>query len=402
MLLIPAVNKGARLLTGQLCVVELIAWGTLYYTFSVFLAPMGADLGWSNATLSFGFSSALVVSGLSAPFVGRWIDRRGSREIMSLGVLVGASGLLLWTQAETLPVYLGAWLLIGLGMAGSLYAPAFATLVCFDKETHRNGILIVTLVGALAATIFFPLSTLLIELHGWRDALMMLAALLLALALPGTLMIPHVDPEIDCEEEATSQNLVDRAPRAFVLVTSSLTLVDIAGTAISVYLIVFLMEQGLTAHAAAAIAGCAGVAKIVGRFVTVFGEHISALMLYRLSLFVTAGSILLPLFWPTIWAVVVMVVAFGAMGGARTILRPLMVVELFGRQSFGTSNGMIQLFVTIGNSGAPVIMGLLVATLGWQSSWGIGAAVIFLGGVLLFLVQTPTTNSELVNATTSP
>ncbi|MEM7250102.1 MAG: MFS transporter [Pseudomonadota bacterium] len=394
MLLVPSVNKGFRLLTGQLCLVELVAWGTLYYTFSVFLAPMGADLGWSKATLAFGFSTALIVSGLAAPLVGRWIDRHGSREIMSLGILVGAAGLALWSESTSLPIYLAAWVLIGLGMAGSLYAPAFATLVCFDKETHRNGILIVTLVGALAATIFFPTSTFLIGSLGWRAALMVLAGGLVLLALPGTLLIPRVNREEDCEPEVR-ENPIVKAPKSFALVATSMTLVDFAGAAINVYLIVFLLEQGHTGQAAAAIAGIAGIAKIVGRFVTVFGERVSPVMLYRASLFVTASAVLLPLVWPTTWAVVVMVVAFGSMGGARTILRPLMIVELFGRQSFGTSNGLVQMFVTVGTSSAPVAMGLLVAMLGWQLSWGIGALIIFISGALLTLV--PRVNKTIDN-----
>ena len=130
-----------------------------------------------------------------------------------------------------------------------------------------------------------------------------------------------------------------------------------------------MIDRGQTA--ATVIVGVAGIAKIVGRFVTVVGEPVSSLMLYRASLFVSGAAVMLPLMRPSTWAVVVMVIAFASMGGARTILRPLMVVELFGRESFGTSNGIIQMLVTTGKAGAPVGMGLLIAAAGWQLSWGI-------------------------------
>lgn len=64
------------LLVGTLGITETISWGVLYYAFSVFLTPMEADLGWSRAVTTGAFSLALVISGITAIPVGRWLDRR--------------------------------------------------------------------------------------------------------------------------------------------------------------------------------------------------------------------------------------------------------------------------------------------------------------------------------------
>ena len=80
-----------------LAVTETVSWGILFYAFSVFLQPMEEDLGWSRAQLSGAFTLALLVSGLAAPFAGRWIDRRGARALMTFGSCLGASLLLVDT-----------------------------------------------------------------------------------------------------------------------------------------------------------------------------------------------------------------------------------------------------------------------------------------------------------------
>jgi hypothetical protein len=51
-------------LVGALGITEAISWGVLYYAFSVFLAPMEAELGWSRGATTGAFSLALVLSGL--------------------------------------------------------------------------------------------------------------------------------------------------------------------------------------------------------------------------------------------------------------------------------------------------------------------------------------------------
>jgi MFS family permease len=76
-------------LVGVLGATEVISWGVLYYAFSVFLTPMETDLGWSRAETTGAFSLALVLSGFAAIAVGRWLDRRGARVLMTVGSCAG-------------------------------------------------------------------------------------------------------------------------------------------------------------------------------------------------------------------------------------------------------------------------------------------------------------------------
>jgi len=73
-------------IVATLAVTETISWGVVYYAFSVLLAPMERDLGWSRAELTGGFSLGLLVAGAMAFPVGAWLDRRGTRLLMTGGV----------------------------------------------------------------------------------------------------------------------------------------------------------------------------------------------------------------------------------------------------------------------------------------------------------------------------
>ena len=43
-----------------LCVSQLVSWGTLYYAFGILQAPMAAEMGWSQETLTGAFSLGLL------------------------------------------------------------------------------------------------------------------------------------------------------------------------------------------------------------------------------------------------------------------------------------------------------------------------------------------------------
>ncbi|GIV96281.1 MAG: hypothetical protein KatS3mg057_0938 [Herpetosiphonaceae bacterium] len=85
-----------------LSITELTSWGILYYAFAVVLVPLEQELGWSRAETTGAFSLALLLSGIAAVPIGRWIDRYGSRGVMTLGSLAGVLLVYAWSRVERL------------------------------------------------------------------------------------------------------------------------------------------------------------------------------------------------------------------------------------------------------------------------------------------------------------
>ena len=108
-------------IVAALAVTETVSWGVLYYAFAVFQVPMRAELGFSAATTAGAFSLAVLLAGLAAVPVGRWLDRHGARGLMTVGSIAAVLLVLAWSRVQTVagrdPVFAG----IGLVSSAVLY-----------------------------------------------------------------------------------------------------------------------------------------------------------------------------------------------------------------------------------------------------------------------------------------
>src|SRR5215212_3803954 len=94
-------------------ITETITWGIIYYGFAVFLPFMEAELGWSRGAMSGAFALATLLSGVFAAPVGRWLDARGPRLLMTAGSIAAALLTLAWSRVASLEGFYLLWALIG-------------------------------------------------------------------------------------------------------------------------------------------------------------------------------------------------------------------------------------------------------------------------------------------------
>ena len=173
-----------RVVITALGIAQILAWGTSFYFPAVFAEPIVKDTGWSLGWVVGGTSIGLLVAGLISPQVGRIIDVHGGRPVLFASSIFYAAGLAGIGLAPALPVYLFAWVLLGIGMGTGLYDAVFAALGRMYGSAARGPITNLTLFGGFASTVCWPLSAFMIEHIGWRNACFVYAALHLFLALP--------------------------------------------------------------------------------------------------------------------------------------------------------------------------------------------------------------------------
>src|SRR5262249_17627576 len=131
-----------------------------------------------------GFSVALLTMGIASNTVGRVIDRRGARLVMTLGTTLVSAALFGLGHAYSKTAYLAVWVFLGLGMRMCLYDAAFAALVQVAPSRGRLAISCLTLFGAFASSVFWVVGHALEELVGWRQTLVLFAFINLAVCLP--------------------------------------------------------------------------------------------------------------------------------------------------------------------------------------------------------------------------
>jgi MFS family permease len=151
-------------------ITQILAWGSSYYLPAVLAAPIAAETGWSLPAVVAGLSCGLLLAGIGSPVVGKLIQRYGGRHVLAGSSILLASGLGLMAVAHAYPVYVIAWLLMGLGMSSGLYDAGFAALGRLYGQGARSTITTLTLFGGFASTICWPLSAFLVEHYGWQGA----------------------------------------------------------------------------------------------------------------------------------------------------------------------------------------------------------------------------------------
>lgn len=254
-----------------LCVSVITSRGTLFYAFPV-IAPAISDAnGWPLPHLTAAFSAAQVVAAGVGITVGRLVDRRGPRGVMTVASLVAVPALLAIAAAPDLGWFLAGWLPVGAAMAGVFYQPGFAAFTRWYEGRARTRVLAwYTVAGGLASTLFAPLAAVLTEWLGWRGAFAALAGVLGVVTVPLhclCLRRPWPPPP------AASRDRLRRAgrpadvvrSRAFWLLTAALSLAALMLYAVVVNLVPLLTARGTTVTTAAWILGLGGLGEVLGR-----------------------------------------------------------------------------------------------------------------------------------------
>ena len=357
---------------GALAVTETVSWGILYYAFAVFVTPMAAALAATDAQVTGAFSLALAISGAAGIAVGRWLDRASPRPLMTAGSVAGAALVVAWSQVDSLLALYAVWIGIGLAMAAVLYEPAFVVLAKWltDPAARRRALTSLTLVAALASFIFLPVSQALVDAHGWRDALLVLAAVLAAITVPlhaGVLRRAPVDVRAERAAPSATPREALRT-RAFWLLTGAFFLGTLASTALVVHLVLFLVRDGHSPAFAAFAVGLIGLMQIPGRLL--FGPLAAwaprPVAMASIFLAVAAGVVVIALVEARA-AVLAGVGLIGMGNGMATLARATAIADLYGPAAYGLIGGVAASATTGARAAGPLLGALWAAVVGYHA-----------------------------------
>ena len=367
-------------IVGVLAVTETVSWGVLYYGFAVFQVPMRAELGWSAATTAGAFSVAVLTTGLAAVPVGRWLDRRGGRGLMTLGSVTAVLLVLAWSRVHSVAGLYAVFTGIGLVSAAVLYEPAFAVVVRWFAADRARALLAVTVVAGFASTIFLPLSEALVAALGWRTALVVLAGVLaVTTVLPHALVLRRDPRDLGLHPDGADDGPADLAgvahrPSAGLWATGRAALGDprfrwltvafaantFAVIVVAVHLVPYLREHGHSAGFAAVATGALGALSVSGRLALTGAIRrwpVNAVTAFAFGLQAGAALLLLAAGSTTAGAVG-FVLLFGLGFGVGTIARPAMLAEAYGTRDYATLASLLGIALTAAKTAGPVSGGL--------------------------------------------
>ncbi len=383
---------------SALGVTQILAWGSSYYLPAVLAGPMAADTGWPLSWVVGGLSAGLVIAATASPYVGRVIARRGGRPVLMTSAVLLAAGLCGLAFAPSLPMFLAAWIVLGLGMAAGLYDPAFATLGRLYGTGGRSAITTLTLFGGFASTVCWPLSAFLVTHLGWRGACLTYAGIQLGVSLPVYLLALPREPVrapagVAAVPEAASLPVATTAPGLLPLLAGAITLASFVSALLSVHLLTVLQGKGLALSAAVAFGALVGPSQVGARAVELAIAKRHHPIWTKLAATALVGLGMVALWLGAPWLTLALVL-YGAGIGLESIARGTLPLALVRPDSYPVLMGRIALPNLMAQAATPLVGSLLLGVVGTGGTLnvliGIAAVNVALSTGLFVMVQVRT------------
>jgi len=231
------------------------------------------------------------------------------------------------------------------------------------------------------------------EALGWRQTVVLFAAINLAVCLPlnwyGLARRESPRAAADAPEPVASTEAPPLAGRARTVAMALFALVMSLNSfvfgVITVQLVPLLEAAGLATAAAVWVASMKGFAQFGGRVVEiVFARNLRAISVARIAVgvLVVAFAILLAA-KGNLYAILGFTLLMGASQGVITIVRGALPLALFGPNRYATVLGMLATPILIVNAASPTLFALIVDQFGWLSAQVTLAAIALLACVAM-------------------
>lgn len=359
--LTPAILRGIL----GLGITQIIGWGTTYYLLSLMGGQIAASLNLPKGVVLFGVSMTLIGAALLGPWVGRWQDRRGTREVMTTGSLLIAAGLFAISRASDATLYFIGWGLISLATPMALYSAAFTGLTQMAGRQARKAIIYLTFLGGLASSIAWPATAWMLTFTDWRGVILVFAVLNLVICTPIHLFVMSGKPQ---ENAASAANLVPpglpegEIMRAFLLIAAVLAINSVIFNAWSLLVFPVLDGLGFAASVAVFVASFVGICQVLGRMGEMAtGDRFTAFQSANFAIILLPISFVVLIFsGGNVWLGCLFALLYGISNGLMTIARGALTLAIFGSRGYGERFGKVTFASGLMGAAAPVIGGFVL------------------------------------------
>jgi sugar phosphate permease len=342
-------------------VVNFIVFGISVNTFTVYVKPIEAEMGWSRKAISAAMSLAPVAMGIASPFVGRLIDRIGARFVMAAGALIVGVGSLLLAKTQSLPYFYAVYTVAGVGQAGATLIP-ISLVISNWFEVKRGRALGVVMTGTgLGAMVMVPVTTWIVVTWGWRTSFLVMGWIILTMVPLNLLLIRTRPSEIGLlpdggamseDKPRTITGL--RVPEAvrtssFWLIGAMMLITGLVAMGIGIHQMAYLQDIGHSPATAATIIAIVSGLTVFGKLgLGVVADWLGLRTTVVAAFSVIIAGILLLMRADAFAVACVYAIVYGFAIGSPLLINPALTAQCLGLAHFGAVFGLLTVMTVVG------------------------------------------------------
>lgn len=356
-------------------VIQFYLGGTFFHGFSALFNPIVEEFGWSYAAVSLAFTFRGFESGIMAPVVGVLVDRFGPRKLMVTGVVISGLGFWFFSLINALWSFYGAFLFLALGLS---FGTGVVTMTAVARWFRtRTGLAMGLLTSGFGASgILMPMVIQFVDGLGWRQSSVIFAIGTAVLCFPLAFLVkdpPDIKTPNPKDISAPAAGTVSSSlrpaevlkSRDFWLLSLAVLFGGLAGQAIIVHQIPYLVSVGISRQTAGMLVIVLSISNITGRLLFgILGDRVEKRRAFAAGAAIKALGVLAFALATTTGQFIPALIALGIGFGGLIPLRPALQLEFFGLKSFATIQGFLMISITVGTIVSPIFAGWIFDLMG--------------------------------------
>ncbi len=367
-----------------------VGTGLLAFLAGLFIGPLQADFGWSRSEIALSslFHLAAVVL---LPFLGRLVDRFGSRPIALIAMTLWSGAFIalsLMTGAIWQFYVIQAFMAV-VGLATSVVVFTRPVAAWFDKR--RGSALGFAIAGtSMTSILLYPLLQAVIAAYGWRAGYLFLGALPIVVGVPIIWRWLSATPVAPVREQKKAAELLPGVSFGVAVRDARFWLLLVAMFAGNIpvggilnQLQPLLTDKGFDPGVAAMMGSAFSASVAIGRIGGgVLLDRLSPSLVVIVCLsapIIGAAMMLAPT--PPLWVALVATASFGLAQGTEADFLAFFVARYFGIRSYATIYGALMAVAA-----AALSVGVLVYAAAHDSYGNYGPALMAQMALMAFTV----------------
>ena len=385
---------------------------------SIFVVPMGNEFGWSRTEIAGATSVGAILGASLAPFIGRLVDRYGSRMVLVIsGSVVGLSCLYLSMVQSLLGFYL-AFIASRIADQGGVKIGTSVTGGKWFLRYRGKATGLVFFAGTSGMIVLAPVTQLVIAAWGWREAWLTLAGVMFLVGVLPCAVLLRRRPEdmglmadggrVSDEdnqkldpgsapatvEHSLGLREVSKTP-VFWAILASLMLVSGATSGAALHLVSYLTGQGVNPAAAVGAISIMATCGAVGALVVgALADRVSPRWVMAVLYLTGTASLGLLITTDNLFETYVYAVLAGVSSSGINTMTPIMWSSYYGRDALGSIFGVSRAAQVVGFAVGPLVSGIFFDATGSYKGAFFALAWVALAACLLVAAAKAPTGSR--------